>query len=236
MRTLTFIFVLALFGGVSAQSDLVRRPFAEGTKLARSGEFERALISYRSALKAADNERLKNELLAKLHYNIGVCEYRLGRPEQAVKELQLALNLASKAYPTASYALGMAESARENWPAARLAFLEAVRTSKSNGEAWFDLAFAYLGEKDTANAEAAFRNAITYKSIDSAVSHNNIGVLLAMRNDLTAAEKEFETALKSSGGRLSEARTNLEYCRSHAATQLSVRNELTYAARNSPAF
>lgn len=236
MRILALIFVLALSIGVSAQSYSVRRPFTEGTRLAKAGEFEKALASYLAASNAANKEHLDGNFLAKLHYNIGVCEYRLDRPEQAIKELERAVSLTNGAYPRAFYALGMAESARENWPVARLAFLKAVQFNKTNGEAWFDLAFAYLGEKDLANAEAAFRNAIAYKSIDTPLGHNNLGVLLALKNDLSAAEKEFEAALRSSGGKLPEAKSNLEYCRTHASTQLSIIGELAYALRNSPAF
>ena len=236
MRMLSFIFVLALSIGVSAQSNAVKRPFIEGTRLAKSGDYEKALASYLAASDAANNEKLNSDFLAKLHYNIGVCEYRLNRPEQAVNELMQAVKLANNTYPRAFYALGMAESARENWPKARMAFLEAVKASATDGEAWFDLAFAYLGENDLAKAEIAFRNAIANKSIDTPLSHNNIGVLLALKNDLSAAEKEFETALKASGGNLPEAKSNLEFCRTQSAMQLSARNELTYAVRISPAF
>ena len=236
MRILAFIFVLALSIGVSAQSYSVRRPYTDGTTFAKAGEFEKALTSYLAASEAANNERPDSNFLAKLHYNIGVCEYRLDRPEQAIKELEQAVTLTNGRYTRAFYALGMAESARENWPKARLAFLEAVKSNKADGEAWFDLAFAYLGEKDLANAEAAFRNAITYKSIDTPLGHNNVGVLLALKNDLSAAEKEFETALRLSAGKLPEAKSNLEYCRAQAATRLSVTIELAYAVRNSPAF
>src|SRR5437763_1159893 len=103
MRTLSFIFVLIFAGGVSAQSNSVRQSFAEGTKLAKSGEFERALSSYLAASKAAKNERLGSDFLARLHYNIGVCEYRLDRPEPAVKELEQAVKL-KKDYSPAFYA------------------------------------------------------------------------------------------------------------------------------------
>ena len=233
MRTLSIIFVLALSIGVSAQSNAVKKPLTEGTRLAKAGEFEKALTSYLAASEAANNERLDSDLLAKLHYNIGVCEYRLDRPEEAIKDLEQAVRLRNSDYAQASYALGMAESARGNWPKARAAFLEAVRANKTDGEAWFDLAFAYLGENELANAEAAFRNAITYKTVDTPISHNNVGVILALRGETTAAIKEFETALRSTNGKLAEAKTNLEYCRSHAG-QLSAKSEFAYAMRISP--
>jgi len=212
MRTLSVIFLLVFAISVSAQPS-VTRSFDEGARLASIREFENALSSYRAALNDAERVRPNNDFLARLHYNLGVCEYQLNHLERAIDEFHLALELKGGNYSRAFYALGMAESARENWRAARLAFLESLRLDKKNGEAWYDLAFVYFQEGDLANAEAAFRNSIVHKSIDAAWSHNNIGVLLALRGDFSSAEAEFETALKLSGGRLVEARNNLEYCR-----------------------
>ena len=233
MRATSFIFVLIFAVGVSAQSASVTRPFHEGTKFANAGEFEKALSSYHAAFEAARSGTMDSGHLAKLHYNLGVCEYRLGQNEQAIADLDQAIKLKKGDYAIASYALGMAESARENWPKARLAFLEALSSNKTNGEAWFDLAFAYLGENDPINAEAAFRNSITYKSVDLPLSHNNIGVILAIRGDLAGAEKEFEAALAASGGKLIEAQNNLNYCRARAAKLVAatVNSRFAYAPR-----
>src|SRR5262245_49719205 len=212
MRILWCVFLLLFAVSVSAQPSGTRS-FNEGTKLANVGEFERALSSYRAALTDAERVRPDNDVLARLHYNLGVCEYHLNRPERAVDEFHLAVKMKGGNYSRAWYALGMAESARENWPGARLAFLESLRLDQTTGEAWYDLAFAYVQDGDFVNAEAAFRNSIMHKSIDSAWSHNNVGVFLALRGEFSSAEREFEAALKSSGGRLLEARNNLEYCR-----------------------
>jgi tetratricopeptide (TPR) repeat protein len=221
MRTLPTIFVLLFAITVSAQPS-VTRSFNEGTKFANVGEFEKALSSYRAALKDAERVRPDNDFLARLHYNLGVCEYQLNHPERAIDEFHLAIGMKAGNYSRAFYALGMAESARENWPAARLAFLESLRRDKTNGEAWYDLAFAYFQEGDFVNAEAAFRNSIVNKGIDSAWSHNNVGVFLALRGDCSSAETEFEKALKLSGGRLVQARNNLEYCRARTRNHLGL--------------
>jgi Tfp pilus assembly protein PilF len=222
MRILSFIFLSALALSVSAQSPAITQSFSEATRLATAGEFEEALSMYHVALVEAERVRSDSNFLARLHYNLGVCEYRLNRPEKAIKEFNLAIKLKGLNSSRIFYALGMAESARENWHGARFAFLETLKVNKKNGEAWFDLAFAYLEEGNFADAEAAFRNSIVHKSIDSALSHNNIGVFLALRGEFRAAEKEFETALKSSGGELSEARNNLDYCRAHERERLGL--------------
>lgn len=221
MRTLSSIFVLLFAVSVSAQPAAMRW-FNEGTKLANIGEFEKALSGYRAALNYAERVRSDNDFLARLHYNIGVCEYQLNHPGSVVEEFHLAIKMKRGNYSRAFYALGMAESARKNWPGARMAFLETLRLDPRNGEAWFDLAFVYFQEGDFANAEAAFRNSIIHKSTDSAWSHNNVGVFLALRGEFSSAEKEFETALKSSGGRLVEARNNLEYCRARKREHLGL--------------
>jgi Flp pilus assembly protein TadD len=213
MRYLSFILVLFFAVSVSAQSSSAMRSFREGTRLANAGQFERALSSYRAALGESESVRSDNDFLASLHHNLGVCEYRLNRLENAIEEFKLAITMKGGNYSRAFYALGMAESARENWQGARLAFLQALKLNRTNGEAWFDLAFTYLEEGNFADAEAAFRNSIVHKSIDVAWSHNNVGVFLALRGEFSSAEKEFETALKLSGGKLTLARNNLEYCR-----------------------
>jgi Flp pilus assembly protein TadD len=148
-----------------------------------------------------------------VHFNLCVCHYRLGRNAKAVSELRTAIALKRGDYPRALYALGMARLAQQNWREARLAFLAVVSARQADGEAWFDLAFAYLGERDLGGAETAFRNAVLYGTVDADLVHNNIGVILALRGDLSTAVKEFETALTLSGGRLAEAKTNLEVCR-----------------------
>jgi len=238
MRILSFIFTLAFAIGVSAQSLSVTKPFHEGTKFANSGDFERALSRYHAAFDAARREVIDSDHLAKLHYNLGVCEFRLGHNEQAIAEFDQAIKLKKGDYAIASYALGMAESARENWGAARLAFLRAIRSNKQNGEAWFDLAFAYLGEGDLTGAEIAFQNSITYNSVDLALSHNNVGAILAVRGDLAAAEKEFEAAVRASGGKLTEAKRNLDYCRSRAAKLVAamVTSGFAYTGRRGTMF
>ena len=234
MRNLSLIFLFLFAVSVSAQSPSVTRSFSEGTRLANAGEFEKALSSYRAALGGSESVRSDNDFLARLHYNLGVCEYRLNRPDKAIEEFNLAIKIKAGNYARAFYALGMAESARENWQGARLAFLETLELNGTNGEAWFDLAFAYLEEGNFTAAETAFRNSIIHKSVDTALSHNNVGVFLALRGEFSSAEKEFETALKSSGGKLVLARNNLEYCRARERERsgLSARGGLEITARD----
>ena len=220
MRILSFVFVLFFAIGISAQSAAAVSSFNEGMKAAASGEFEKALTSYRTARVLANGEGRQSELSAKLHFNIGVCLYRTGRAAESIAEFEESIRIRKGNYQKALYALGMAEAARENWVRAGRAFEAAIKLKKDDGEAWFDLAMVYLAQSDFDKAETAFRNSIAYRSTDSALSHNNIGVILAMKSDFSLAEKEFETALSLSAGRLVLAKSNLEYCRARNPREL----------------
>jgi Flp pilus assembly protein TadD len=155
-----------------------------------------------------------NKFEAKINYNIGVCLYRTSRASDAVPFLQAAVKLAKNNYAKAFHALGMVEGELGNREASKRAFASAVWLNKRDGESWFDLAFVYLQEKDFTSAAAAFQKAILYRSIDRAMAHNNLGVISAINGDWFTAEKQFETALALTGGKLLEAVRNLELCRS----------------------
>lgn len=206
-----FVILSALVFSVSAQT-AARQMFEKGIKSAQSGEYETALADFKKSLASAENEETNDGFLAKIHFNIGVSLYRLRRNREAVAAYEQAIRLNGN-YEKAFYALGMAHSELENWLDARRAFLEAIRLNKRNGETWFDLAFVYLAEKNFETAKTAFQNSIEYKSIDSAVGHNNLGVIFALSGDFPAAVKEFETALRQSGGKLIEAERNLQFCK-----------------------
>ena len=231
MRLLSFGFLLILSLNIAAQSPAVSRMFTDGTKHATEERFEDALKLYKNALFAAENEYAGAGYRARLHYNIGVCYFRTDRFEQAVKQFKLAILLKSD-YARAHYALGMAKAQMQNWKDAAASFEDLLKIDPKNGEAWFDLAFANIAMKDFETAEKAFARSITFGSIDSALSHNNIGVILAIKGDLTGAEKQFETAIDLSTGRLYEAKRNLEFCRSKRIGKADlVAGEFQYAGR-----
>ncbi|MET0752311.1 MAG: tetratricopeptide repeat protein, partial [Pyrinomonadaceae bacterium] len=203
-----------------------RQAFENGISAAQSGKYETALVDFRKSLAFSRNEDAGNDFLARVHFNIGVSLYRLQRNEEAVAEYELAIKLSEKSYEKAFYALGMAQSELENWQAAEHAFLEAIRLNRRNGEAWFDLAFVYLARKNFDAAKQAFQKSIEYKSVDASIGHNNLGVIFALNGDLPSAVKEFETALKKSGGKLVEAERNLQLCKT-VGQDLPVKLEFT---------
>jgi len=209
----TFLFILISVFSVAAQSPATVTSLKDAEQLARNGEFEAALKELTITLQKAQLDQAESLFISRVKYDIGACEFRLDLTQRAIGHLEDAIRSANGYYPKAFYALGMAEASLKNWPRARTAFLTTLKADKTNGEAWFDIGVAYLGENDLEKAETAFRNAIKYGTRDAGVGHNNIGVIRALNGEMNAAVREFETALTLSNGDLAEARQNLNFCR-----------------------
>jgi tetratricopeptide (TPR) repeat protein len=217
-RVLFSIFVIfaAYLNHATAQTVGDRKEFERGIGLAREGRFESARNVFDDLLKAASLNEFERQFQAKLHYNLGACEFRLGEAKRAAAEFEAAIELAGGDYEKAFYALGMAYGELGNWPSAKAAFHRALLANDRNGETWFDLAFVYLELNDPDNAFVAFENAVRHKSSASAYALNNLGVISAQRGKTAAARLFFEKALAKSGGRLRLAKDNLEFTNARA--------------------
>lgn len=214
MRTLlVFVFILAFAMAARTQTHMAEQLFDEGTQAAKNIQFEKAIESYQKAILLTNNDESNDAFLAKLHSNIGICLYRLQRTEAAIDELKKAVRFSKGQYQPAFYALGMAYSEVGNWNDAVSAFRRSIALKEEDGEAWFDLASALLHRKDLRAAEFALKKSIKYKTVASHDAHNNLGVLLAWRGDLSAAEGEFGLAFEQSDGASAEAKHNLRLCR-----------------------
>src|SRR5438270_669492 len=80
--------------------------------------------------------------------------------------------------------------------------------------AQFELALILHREGDYRDAAEAYRQAIKQSGGRFPVSHNNLGIVLAVLGDWDEAEREFDIATAQSKGRLAEAAHNLKLCRS----------------------
>lgn len=211
----TGIFVILTISvlSVAAQTTATRQAFEKGIISAKSEKFETALEDFRKSLTLAETVRTSDNFRARIHFNLGVCLYRLRQNADAVNEFERAIKLAKDDYEKAFYALGMAHAELGNWRKAEEAFRGAIRLNERNGEAWFDLAFVFLAQNDYDSAQTAFEKSIALGSIDAFVSHNNLGVIFAINGDLTAAVREFEIALKKSNGKFAAAARNLQFCK-----------------------
>jgi tetratricopeptide (TPR) repeat protein len=147
-------------------------------------------------------------------YNIGVCYYELSRTEDAIVMYKKAAAARADSYPTALYALGVALEDLKRPEEAKEAYRQAVATSagRETGLAHFRLGLLMAIEKDYESAATHFTEAITREP--SPASHNNLGVMLALKGRLHEAEREFEVALKQAGGTFTDVTNNLKLCRS----------------------
>ena len=209
-----FVILTALSLSAWAQSLGTRQTFEKGISLANAEKFDAALVDFRKSLTLAESEETDANFRARIHFNIGVCLYRLKENQQAVGEFEEAIKLSRGDYEKAFYALGMAQAELKNWDKSEQAFRGALRLNKRNGEAWFDLAFVYLAKNDFEAAKQAFQKSVEYKSVSAAVGHNNLGVIFALGGDLNSAVREFETALRKSNGNFATAERNLQFCKS----------------------
>jgi len=212
---IVFVVVLAFAFSVSAQTTLTVRAFEKGTQAAQAKEYKTAIEKYRQAILLSDAEETGDDFLARIHFNIGVCLFKLKQTTEAAEEFTEAIKLSKRNYQKAFYALGMAQSELKNWQASEKAFREAVRLKKDDGEAWFDLGLVLLERENYNAAETAFQKAIKFESVGAVDAHNNLGVIFALKADFPAAETEFKTALTKSNGKSIEARNNLEFCKLH---------------------
>ena len=206
-----FVFLILLTIPIEAQT--AHNALKKGASAARAGNYAEALRQYQKSLAQLETaDETATALLAQNHYNIGVCLYHLNQSALAIKEYRRAIELEPN-YQKAFRARAMAEIELKNLQAARENFEFALRLEQTDGESWFDLALVLTAENNYERAAAAFRQAIVNRTVSSAVAHNNLGVILALKNDFPAAEKEFETSLNESHGVFKTARNNLEFCR-----------------------
>ncbi len=197
-----------------AQSEGASEVFNRGTSAANDGQFQLAKMYYESALESLKQAGLNSSAqAAKIEYNLGVCNFRLGESGEAVKHFKVAVRLRDGKYQKAFYALGMAEAELGNWKAAKESYLSAIHLKKDDAEAWFDLALIFCREKNYEQAAKGFRAAIQYGASDLAASHNNLGVILAFGGAIDSAEAEFQIAVSQAGEKFTEAGQNLQILR-----------------------
>src|SRR5215207_7823813 len=103
---LSFVFLFVFGLGASAQSPEVTDLFSEGAKQVNAGQFHSALSTFKTALSSAENKYADKDHRARLHYNIGLCYFRLDRLDLAANHFKHAVLLKTD-YSLAYHALGM---------------------------------------------------------------------------------------------------------------------------------
>lgn len=202
VKTISYATCLMILLQISLFAQSVE--FEAGMKATQAGDFQKAIVYFQKSL----DDNLPAPKRAQIHYNIGVCYYQLNQIGKAIIKYKQAV-LLKPDYEKAFYALGMAYSDMQNWTPAERAFQKVIKLAGGrDGEAWFDLAFVYANKEKYDLALESFQKAVEYKSTATAASHNNIGVIYAIKGDLQSAFREIERA-KTLG--YSEAEDNLKY-------------------------
>lgn len=217
--TLVLGFVLTI--NVSAQNHLAKSNFEKGTEAAKAKNYEQAIELYERSLQIVEAEFGENkQFQSKIHYNIGVCFYKLKKFKQAITEFEKANLFAPTPEPKVFYALGLSQIELKNLTKAKKSLQKVLQIDIKHGEAWFDLAMIYIEENKFDSAKEAFLNSIEFDCIRSAEAINNIGVILAIEGDVQNAEVSFQKAFLRSNQTLFEARKNLEFIKKYRSDDL----------------
>ncbi len=175
---LTVLLTIILQIGVFAQAN----EFQKGLISAKSGDFQNALVNFQKS-ETAD---LSKQKLAQVHYNIGVCFYRLNQTDKAVASFEKSVRLFPK-YEKAYYGLAMAQVDLKDFGSAEANFLKAIKLNKTNGETWFDLALVLCEQEKFAEAINAFQNVVKFTGIAEATAKYNLEIL--SKNDIKSTAK-----------------------------------------------
>lgn len=202
------VFAVAFFILVHApalgQADEIQQAFERGNSHFHQGRYEMAIFEYRSILGWPSEQQ------ARAHFNIGICRFRQGQFQDAVDAYETAIGLREGNYPAAAYALGLAHRSLKNFPQAREAF--ALAAKGRHLEATFELALESQRAGDLDAATEQYRQALRQSKGRQPASHNNLGVIYAIRGEIDKAMLEFEFALQQARGRFPVAAENLKQC------------------------
>ncbi len=175
---LTVLLTVILQVGVFAQAD----EFQTAINFAKNGDFQNALVSFRKV----ETIGLSDRKLSQIHYNIGVCFYRLNQANKAVTSFEKSIELFPK-YEKAYYGLAMAQVDLKDFGSAEANFLKAINLNKTNGETWFDLALVLCEQEKFTEAINAFQNAVKFKSIAESTAKYNLEML--SKNEIKSTAK-----------------------------------------------
>jgi tetratricopeptide (TPR) repeat protein len=175
---LTVLLPVLLQVGVFAQAD----EFQKGINSAKSGEFQTALVSFQKV----ETTNLSERKSAQIHYNIGVCLYRLNQADKAVASFEKSVEIFPK-YEKAYYGLAMAQVDLKDFSGAESNFLKAINLNKTNGETWFDLALVLCEQEKFTEAVNAFQNAVKFNSIAESTAKYNLEML--SKNEIKSTAK-----------------------------------------------
>lgn len=203
---------------VTTSSELARAHFVLGTYLAFNAEIAKANMQFEAALDADPSFAMAAAWRAALSPDVtskDVAGYRaiatnyksLSAGERAAIDVYLMddqkkiienLKSLMKQYPddaTLPFLLGFNENGLGNSKEAQKAFQASLALDANHPGALNGLGYAYLAEKDYANAEKAFKRYIASNS-GSANPYDSYGEMLMMQGRYDEAAKQFKLAVE----------------------------------------
>ncbi len=181
--SLLFFVVQSGAGGQQAVAEA-----AQGTALARDGQYDLAIEHYQAALRL-------DRHLPGLYLNLGLAYFKSKRLPEAATAFEEAVRADGSSFQ-AHALLGMSYYGCSRYADAATQLKMASAEQPGNLELRYTLAKSYLLSKQYPNALAEFQFLLT-KNPDSAPVHVLLGQALDASNQVEAATAEFELAAKA---------------------------------------
>jgi tetratricopeptide (TPR) repeat protein len=162
------------------------RRYGRAVRLANSGQFAAAIAEFEKVLQ-------ENDRNAPAHFYLAVCEFRLGRLDEAVISLEATLK-ASPNYVPAQELLGSIWLLKKDYLRARKQFANLAATAPGNYGAHYNLGLLSMREGRLEEAMREFQSA-AQADATSAQPHSALGSLYYERGDWNRARDELRQAI-----------------------------------------
>jgi Flp pilus assembly protein TadD len=162
------------------------RRYGRAVRLANSGQFVEAIAEFEKVLQ-------ENGRNVPAHFYLAVCEFRLGRLDDAIKSLNSTLK-ASPDYPPAEELLASISLLKKDYLHARQQFTHLADIAPGNYGAHYNLGILSMREGRVDEAVREFQAAARAEA-SSAQPHSALGSLYYERGDWNRARDELRQAV-----------------------------------------
>jgi choline-sulfatase len=158
-----------------------------GLNRQQSGHYAEAALEFKRALEKAP-------LNAQAHFDLAICQFRLHRPDEAVKELRVTLAL-EPWYTRAGELLADIYLRKKDYARARALLQDLLSVDPRNYTAHYDLGVLGAMAGNWSEAELELLSAL-HADPASAEAHNTLGSVYLQRGQLEQARDQLETAIR----------------------------------------
>ena len=168
-------------------ADVVDIRISLGLNYQQAGHFEEAAREFKQAVEHAP-------LNAQAHFDLALCEFRLHRSDEAIKELQAALGL-EPWYTRAEELLADIYLHKKDYVQARARLQHVLSVDPANYTAHYNLGVLATMTQNWDEAEQQLLSAL-HTDPGSAEAHNTLGSVYLQRGQLKQARGELEEAIR----------------------------------------